>query len=258
MNIDKHPPGTFCWVELATSSQSAAKQFYGSLFGWTAHDSPMGPDAVYTSFKLDGRDAAACHQMLPAGESPNWRLFISVESADDTAARATQSGGTVLMAPIDLEQIGRMAVMQDPTGAAFAIWQPYRHNGIGIRGVDGTLCWADLNTGDRLRAKEFYESVFGWRLIPGKGKDVSTYLHVVNGEEFIGGVLPDEHRDPHSPPHWLPYFAVSDCDATAARVKELGGRVYAEPMTVEGSLRYAVVADPQGAVFALFTQVPRG
>ena len=142
-HIDSHPPGSFCWLELATSDQAAAKSFYSSLFGWTPADSPLGPDAVYTIFKLEGRDAAAAYTMFPEqrshGVPPNWMLYVSVANADDAVKRAKADGGTVLKDAFDVGESGRMAVLQDPTGAVFSVWQANKSQGIGIAHVDGTL-----------------------------------------------------------------------------------------------------------------------
>ena len=162
----------------------------------------------------------------------------------------------MLAPPFDVYDVGRMAVLQDPTGAVFSIWEPKKSKGAGITGADGTLCWADLSTPDPARASRFYSSLFGWKMMAGE-KDPSDYLHIVNGEEFIGGIPPATHRNPKIPPHWLAYFLVSDCDQTAAKVKRLGGTIHVAPMTMEDVGRWAVVADPQGAVFAIFQQVPR-
>ena len=95
-----------------------------------------------------------------------------------------------------------MAVIQDPTGAVFNIWQPKSHQGLGVTAVPGTLCWADLSTPNVEGAKPFYESLFGWKISPGE-KDTSGYLHIQNGEQFIGGIPPAQFRSPNAPPHWL-------------------------------------------------------
>ncbi|MGB9487254.1 MAG: VOC family protein, partial [Terriglobia bacterium] len=159
-HIDKHPPGAFCWIELSTTDQNAAKSFYSSLFGWASQDFPMGPNDFYTMFQLEGRDAAAAYTMRPEqrsmGVPVHWMIYIGVESADATASRVAQLGGKLLRPPFDVYDVGRMAVVQDPTGAVFALWQPKSHTGTGIAGVPGTLCWADLITPDPARAKEFY------------------------------------------------------------------------------------------------------
>jgi predicted enzyme related to lactoylglutathione lyase len=254
-HIDKHAPGSFSWVELATTDQAAAKQFYSSLLGWEPVDSPMGPDSFYTTFKIDGKAAAACFA-LAANERhipTHWQLYVSVESADDAAARAVQLGGKIIEGPFDVQTFGRMAVIQDPTGAIFSVWQAKTHVGTGITGVNGTLCWADLSTPDVPAAKSFYGQLFGWQFEPGKDKPADSYLHIKNGEDMIGGVPPASDRDPHTPPHWLVYFLVADCDVSTEKAKEMGATIYLPPTSIDPTLRLSVVADPQGAVFALFT-----
>jgi predicted enzyme related to lactoylglutathione lyase len=183
---------------------------------------------------------------------PHWGLFVTVESADATASRAAALGGRVLQPVIDVFGIGYAAVIQDPTGAAIGLWEPGTHIGTGIAGENGTLCWADLNTLERQRARAFYEELFGWSFVTGKNKDSDGYLHIMNGKRGIGGILPESYRNKNAPPHWLPYFLAADCEASTTKAQELGGRVYVPPTTIENSLRFSVIADPQGAVFALF------
>lgn len=253
--IEKHPAGNFCWMELATSNQAAAKDFYTKLFAWTANDIPMGPADTYTMFQLDGLETAAAYAMRPEqqaqGVPPNWMVYVAVESADEVAARAAQLGGELIAPPFDVFDVGRMAVIKDPTGAMFSIWEARKHIGSRVAGVSGTLCWADLNTPDPQRATEFYSQLFGWKLEAAE-KDPSGYLHIRNGEHFIGGIPPATHRNPEAPAHWLAYVLSSDCDATALAAKQMGAKFHLPPMTMEGVGRFAVVSDPQGAVFAIF------
>ena len=257
--IDKHAPGTFCWVELATTDQDAAKHFYGSLFGWSIVDYPMGPGEVYTMFRLGARDAAAGYTMREAersqGVPPHWNLYVAVEDADQAAARAVELGGKLPAGVFDVFTNGRMSVVIDPTGASFCLWQPNQTQGIGVMGENNSYCWADLITGDRMAAKQFYEKLFGWKIFPGEGKDESTYLHIMAGEQGIAGIQPGSMHKPGVPSHWTPYFMVADADAAAAKAKELGATVYAAPMNVGEGLRIAVLADPQRAVFSLFANV---
>jgi uncharacterized protein len=260
--IDKHKPGSFCWIELSTTDQNAAKNFYSSLFGWEVNDMPMGPDDFYTIFKLQGGDMSAACTLRPdqraQGVPPNWLIYVAVDSADAAATRAAQAGGKVLAPAFDVMDVGRMAVLQDPTGATFSVWQAQRHVGITFTGADGTLCWADLSTPDQARAGKFYADLFGWKLSVDTDDDPpSGYRHIQNGEDFIGGIPPAAQREPHTPPHWLPYFQTSNCDATAAKAKQLGAKFYLEPMTMENVGRFGVLADPQGAVFAIFQSMPR-
>jgi uncharacterized protein len=261
-NIDAHKPGAFCWVELGTTDQNAAKKFYGSLFGWAANDNPMGPDGVYTIFKLQDRDAAAAYTLRPDerahGVPPHWMLYIAVENVDAAASRVPPLGGQVLAPAFDVMDAGRMAVVQDPTGAMFSMWQAKRNPGIAITGVPGTLCWADLSTRDQGRARKFYSDLFGWKMTDDAGAEPSSgYAHIQNGEDYIGGILPPAYVNPHAPPHWMPYFQVASCDGSAAQAKQLGAKIYMEPKTLENAGRFAVLADPQGAVFAIFEVIPR-
>ncbi len=259
-NIEKHSPGAFCWIELATTDQSAAKNFYGKLFGWAADDMPMGPNDFYTMFKLEGRNAGAAYTIRPEqraqGVPPHWMIYVAVESADATASRAAQLGAKVLAGPFDVYDVGRMAVIQDPTGAIFSVWQAKSHIGTKIAGVEGTLCWADLSTPDQEGASQFYSDLFGWKIMKEDEDPAHNYFHIANGEEFIGGIPPAAHRKPGVPPHWLAYFLVSDCDAAAAKAKQLGATFHLAPMSMENVGRFAVVADPQGAAFAIFQAAP--
>jgi hypothetical protein len=258
-NIDKHAPGSFSWIELATSDQTAAKSFYTGLFGWQAVDFPMGADQVYTIFNLEGRAAAAGYTihgpMMEQGVPPHWLLYVATEGADASVGKVTAAGGKVLAGPLDVYDFGRMAVFVDPTGASFAVWQAGKNAGTGITGVPGTLCWADLSTPDQAGGTAFYGAVFGWEATP--GEDKSGYLHIKNGEQFIGGIPAAHQRDAKAPPHWMPYFQVADCDASVAKAKALGAAVFMEAMTMEGVGRFAVVADPQGAAFSVFQPMPR-
>jgi predicted enzyme related to lactoylglutathione lyase len=251
-HTDTHANGSFSWIELGTSGQNAAKTFYTTLFGWSFEDSPMGPGHVYTMFQLDGRNVGAAYTLRPqetgAGVPPHWNLYISVASADDTAKRAADAGGKVLAGPFDVFTYGRMAVVQDPTGAAFCIWEAKDHIGAGIVGENGTLCWADLSTPEGETASKFYGELFGWTFTPGEG----GYLHIKNGEAFIGGISSAAQRDPGMPPHWMIYLQVADCSASTAQASEMGAKVFMGPTEIPAAGRMSVLGDPQGAVFALF------
>ncbi|MGC2660052.1 MAG: VOC family protein [Bryobacteraceae bacterium] len=256
-NVDSHAAGDFCWFELGTTDQAGAKKFYGSVLGWTADDSPMGPNEVYTMFNLNGRNVGGCYalnaDMLARHVPPHWMLYVAVKDAEKTVEAVSPAGGTVVSAPFDVMDFGRMAVLQDPMGAFFAIWEAKTHHGVGIKDVPGTVCWADLVTPEPNRCAEFYRDVFGWKVEP--GKDGTGYLHIKNGSNFIGGIPPAVPSKPNAPPHWMVYFAVADSDASTAQAEQAGASVYMPPMTVEGVGRWSIIADPQGAVSALFQRV---
>jgi len=249
-----YAPGTFCWVELATTDSAAAKKFYTELFGWTFTDSPIGPDMVYTMLKLDGKDVGALFQMgaemTSLGIPPNWLSYVSVTSADDAAAKAKEAGATLLKEPFDVFTVGRMAVVQDPTGAVFALWQAGTHIGAGVTNVPNSFCWNELGTNDTARAADFYTGVFGW------GKDVQNfgpmeYTMFTNGDRPAGGMYKITPEMGPIPPHWLVYFSVADCDAAVEKAVSLGAKTMKPADDIPGIGRFAILTDPQGAAFAL-------
>lgn len=245
----EHAPGSFCWMELATTDGPAAKNFYGELFGWDGQDIPIGPGMVYTMLAANGKGVGALYQK---GEEmkqvpTHWASYISVTSADETAAKAKALGGTVVQEPFDVMEHGRMAVIADPTGAHFCIWQPKLHKGMDVKGVTNSLCWNELLTNDTEKAKDFYTKLFGWQSKTDSG--ATPYTEWINGQDHIGGmmqILP--HMGP-MPPNWGIYVAVDDCDATAQKATSLGGRQYVPPTDIPNVGRFAVLSDPQGAVF---------
>src|SRR6266576_3967543 len=195
-NIEKHVPGEFCWIELATADQAAARDFYGQIFGWTFKDTPIGPNDFYTIFQLQGRDTAAAYTLRPEqtsrGIPSHWNLYVAVESADATAAQATRLGGKVLAPPFDVFDAGRMANLQDPTGANFSLWQAKKNMGTGITGLDGTLCWADLNTPDQARAGQFYSDLFGWQIMK-EDEDAAQTTGTSRMARSSSGAFPRPH-----------------------------------------------------------------
>jgi uncharacterized protein len=248
---DGYAPGTFCWAELSTSDQAGAKDFYASLFGWESDDRPVGEGAFYSMQQLGGRHVAAIagqpQAQREAGVPPLWNSYVSVASADQAAARAGELGANVHAPPFDVMDAGRMAVIQDPQGAFFMIWEPGEHHGAGLVNVPGALVWNELSTPDVAGATEFYSGLFGWSTEPYEHSP-DPYLGIVNAGHANGGIR--ELEEP-MPPNWLVYFAVEDLDDSLARVRELGGGSMVGPIDIQ-TARIAVAHDPQGAVFALY------
>lgn len=245
--VTSQQPGTFCWIELATSDAAAAKAFYTSLFGWTTTEHDMGEMGTYYIFLKDGKQVAAMYQQGAdmQGVPPNWLSYVAVQSADDAVAKANSLGAQDVQGPFDVYDMGRMAVIKDSQGAHFAVWQAKQHGGVELRDEDKTLCWNELQARDVNAAKAFYPPLFGWRM-----KESPDYTEWHLGEHAVGGMLPAQ-GPPEVPSHWLPYFAVGDCDAAVGNAQEKGAQVYVPPMDIPNVGRFAVVADPQGAVFAV-------
>jgi len=248
----RYAPGTFCWADLTTTDQPAAKAFYGGLFGWEAQDMPMGEGMSYSMMHVDGKEVAAISQQpqmqRDAGVPPLWNSYVSVEDADAAVERAKGLGGTAHTQAFDVLQAGRMAVLQDPQGAYFMVWQPGEHFGAALVNAPGALVWNELASPDLDAACAFYKSLFGWTVEPFESSP-EPYLSIKNGDANNGGMRAP--NAPGAPPHWLAYFGAEDIDAAIARVDELGGSMIAGPIDIQIA-KIAIAKDPQGAIFALY------
>jgi predicted enzyme related to lactoylglutathione lyase len=248
----EYTPGTFSWADVNTTDQEGAKAFYSGLFGWEAEDLPVGDGVSYSMMKLEGRNVAAIspqqQQQRDAGVPPLWNSYVTVESADAAAERAGQLGATVHAPPFDVMDAGRMAVIQDPQGAFFMVWEPRENIGAHLVNAPGALAWNELSSPDVDASARFYADLFGWSTAPVEGSP-ERYEVVKNGERSNGGIR--ELGDQPAPPHWLVYFGIDDIDRGLAKVEELGGTKLAGPIDI-GIARVGVVQDPQGATFAIY------
>jgi len=274
---DGYIPGVPCWVDSGQPDPEAAVAFYGGLFGWDFEDvMPPGSPGKYFIARLAGGDVAAVAS-APAGGPPAaaWNTYIWVDGADEAAAKVLDAGGRVVIEPFDVPAAGRMAVLTDPEGAEFRVWQAREHKGARIVNRPGSLNFNGLSTRDPARAKSFYRSVFGWEALglgggaemwrlPGYGEflersDPGLRQRMADsgapaGFEDVVATLERIDRA-GDPPHWSVTFAVESADATAARAAELGGRVIAPPFDAPW-VRMSVIADPQGATFIASQFVP--
>lgn len=247
-----YAPGTFCWAELSTPDQEAAKTFYGALLGWGYNDVPIGEGAVYSIAQVDGLDVAAVSPQPPqqrdAGVPPFWSSYVAVQSADEVAQRAKDLGANLHAPPFDVMSAGRMAVIQDPQGAYFMLWQAAGTIGAKLVNAPGALVWNELASPDLDASSAFYSQLFGWEIAPFEGTS-EPYLSIKNGGANNGGIRPLAPAG--APPHWLVYFGVQDIDAALSQAGELGAATLAGPIDIEIA-KIAVIQDPQGAVFAIY------
>lgn len=251
MEFERYDDGVPSWVDLGSPDLEAAKAFYGGLFGW---DTPAGPPEAggYTVCELGGKTVAGLGPKMMPDAPTVWTTYVNVDDADATAGKVTANGGSVLFGPTDVLEAGRMAIFADPHGAVLGLWQPGNHLGAQLANEPGTLCWNELITTDLEGSKAFYGAVFGWEAEDqGPPGGPPAYTEWKLGGRSIGGMMLKHGDMPADmPPSWGVYFAVDDADAAAARVQQLGGALLMGPTDIEPG-RFAVVADPQGAVFNL-------
>ncbi|MBI4338277.1 MAG: VOC family protein [Chloroflexi bacterium] len=252
--VTKHLQGMPCWVELATTDEKAALRFYSALFGWKDNPQPMGPGSFCHMQQVRGLEAAAIYQQGEEEKKqrvpPHWTTYLAVTSADETAKKAKQAGGKVLVEPFDVFNTGRMAMVQDPQGAVFGLWQAKQHIGYRIVSEPGALTWNELLTTDPGKATAFYTSVLGVSAARMPGPMDYTILKAA-GKDAAGVMQITPEMGP-IPPNWFVYFMVADVDASAKQVQSLSGRVLVAPRDIPGVGRFATVQDGQGAVFGIF------
>jgi uncharacterized protein len=269
---DGYIPGVPCWVDTSQPDPEAVLEFYSGLFGWKLENvMPPGSDGKYFIGRLRGGDVAAVGS-IREGAPPmaTWNTYVWVESADETASKVHDAGGSVMREPFDIPGFGRMAVFTDPEGAAFCVWQAKEHKGARIVNEHGSLNFNGLNTRDVEGAKSFYGSVFGWQTLtlargaemftlPGYGDylerhhpDLRKRMAEAGApegfEDVVANITPITGDHPDTPAHWSVTFAVDDADATAAKAAELGGKVVVPPFDAPW-IRMTVIGDPQGATF---------
>jgi predicted enzyme related to lactoylglutathione lyase len=247
-----HAEGTPNWVDLQTPDIDRAREFYGSLFGWTADD--LGPEAGgYVIFRKDGKQLGGGGPLQAEGAPPAWMTFFSVRDADATAARVGQAGGKVLMPPMDVADQGRMAVFADPAGAVWAVWQEGANQGWEIHNEVGAVGWNELMTPDMDTARAFYHATLGAGTTDMPGGMGYALLTIDN--QPVAGMMTFTDDMPPMPPVWSIYFDVDDTDGTAALAEQLGGSISVPP-TDSPAGRFAFLADPSGAQFGIITPDP--
>jgi predicted enzyme related to lactoylglutathione lyase len=248
-----YAPGTPSWVELSSPDTDASAAFYRELMGWSATDPGPSETGGYRMFQQRGKNVAGLMGHMQEGQPTAWATYVSVTDADETAEKVKAAGGGVVVEPMDVMDLGRMAVFADPTGAVFGVWQPKEFAGADLVNEPSSLCWNEVHTRDPETNKAFYRSVFGW----GAGRPSfegapETYTVWELAGNPVGGMMQmtEEMFPPDTPPHWSVCFAVGDCDGVVAKARELGGTVVAEPVDMPIG-RFAAVIDPQGAWFTL-------
>lgn len=247
-----YAPGTPSWVDLATPDMEAAAQFYGGLLGWEVPELPNSAEmGGYRRAKKNGVDVAGMVPLMQEGQPTAWSTYVSVADADTTAEAVKGAGGSVVIEPMDVAELGRMAVFTDPSGAFFGVWQPGTFPGAGLVNEPGALGWNELGTRNPGAAMAFYGAVFGWGFEEPRSGPMEDYKVITLGDPAVGGMANIAGRVPDEvPDHWMPYFWVEDADGAVETVKATGGDVAFGPVDIPVG-RFAMVSDPFGANFAV-------
>lgn len=238
------------WIDLSTQNAEASRDFYSKLFGWQVDVNPDPQYGGYARAQLDGQDVAGIGPAQEADQPTAWSFYVGTDDASEIARKVEAAGGRVIAAPFDVGDQGRMAVFMDPVGAFFSVWQPTNMGGFQAQGSNA-YAWAELNARGRDEVIPFYEKVFGWSVRRSEIPDALDYVEFLVDDESIAGATELNPKSPAGMPnHWLVYFAVDDVDAAFQKATSLGATEMVGPAGFPGG-RFAIVTDPQGAVFGL-------
>jgi len=266
-------PGVPCWVDTSQPDPEAVLPFYSGLFGWEFENMmPERSQAKYFVGRIRGGDVAAVGSISEgAPPTATWNTYISVDSADEMANRAVEAGGKVLTEPFDIAGAGRMAVLADPEGAAFCVWQANGHRGARVVNEHGALNFNNLATRDIEGAKAFYGAVFGWKTLalpqgvmwalPGYGDHLEQSTPGLRQQmarmgapegfiDVVANIDPIAEDDHQTSAHWRVVFAVDEVKDATASARKLGGEVVRGPVDAPWT-RVAVIKDPEGATFTM-------
>ena len=237
--------GRFVWHEQVSGDPQQAETFYTQLFGWGTEIFKPG-EIDYKMISSGGSSHGGFSKAMDGAPPPHWLSHVGVENLDETIEKAKKAGGSVAAGPFDMEDVGRMAILIDPQGAFVSAYQ-------GEGSSEGVFVWDELGTTDADGAQRFYEAVFGWTT-KDMGEEFGGYRIFERGDAQVGGLM--ANPKPEIPAMWTPYVGVEDTVASCAKAKELGAEVLVEPMDVPTVGRFAILKDPQGAVFGIIKGEP--
>ena len=245
------PAGIPCWADVMASDVRAAGAFYAAVLGWKVPE-PEEQWGGYVVAEKDGQAAAGIGP-VQQGARAAWTLYLATDDAQGLVATASTHGGGVLAPVMDVGPLGRMAILADPSGAVFGLWQAGTMIGAGLVNEPGGLVWEDLRSTDADAARSFYGALFGYQYdaVEVAGPDYATFRLPTERAPLggMGGLMdsPDGTRS-----HWLVYFGVADTDAAVAAAEAAGGSVLAPPKDTQFG-RMAWLADPDGAAFTVMS-----
>jgi predicted enzyme related to lactoylglutathione lyase len=245
--------GRFVWYELATKDKDKALKFYQALLGWNVHTEDMGELGQYPMIGVGEAWLGGVVTLKDDKLPPHWMAYVTVPDVDAAAVKAEELGGKVLVPPTDIPNVGRFAAIADPQGAVLLPFKSIHPDSPETEGPPpaGHFCWNELLTTDPAAASNFYRDIFGWEITTQEMGETGTYWLCQRGSKMECGLM-QMPAQAEAPPHWLPYVAVTDVDAAVKKCQELGGMVYCQPTNIPDMGRFAVMADDQGGIFAVF------
>ncbi|TDC60200.1 VOC family protein [Actinomadura sp. GC306] len=255
--MTEYQPGYPTWVELASPDLEMSKHFYCEVFNWYAYTLTLDHIGEYEMFVLgdvQGPEIGGMYQLIDDSMPSSWTVYFRTDDPVASLDLVREAGGRVLVEPLDVAHLGRLAQASDPQGADFGLWLPYDLKGAGVVDEASAMCWAEVSSPDPDAGRGFYSHVFGWKPVD-RTYYGRPYVEFKVGERSVAGmVAPQQRWAPDVFSHWMPYFWVSDCDAAVARAAELGARIHVPPVTIETG-RLAIMSDPGGARLAVVTPV---
>jgi predicted enzyme related to lactoylglutathione lyase len=245
----KHTSGRFCWHELSSPDVAKSRAFYGDLFGWTYTEMDMGPAGTYTLARSGDRDIGGFMKLDPStGAPPNWLAYSTTPDVDKLAERAAKMGGAVVVPPMDIPDVGRFAIIRDAQGGVLGALKGTTETEDPAPAA-GRFCWDELGAADPKKAYAFYSELFAWGVKEMDMGPGGTYRILTREGKDAAGIGPQKQG---APVMWLSYIQVDDVDASAKKAAGLGGKVLEGGFDIPNIGRMAIVADPHGAVFALY------
>ena len=239
------------WIDLSSKDAAGSREFYSKLFGWQVD--VQGPESGgYALARQNGKDVAGIGPAQDPNAPTAWNIYIGTRDAAATAKKAEAEGGKVIVPPFDVLEQGKMAVIQDPSGAFISVWEPKKMFGSEVLGKDGTYGWSELNARGIGTATDFYSEVFGWttKVTPmGEGQPDYTEFQL-DGQSIAGGMEMNPMVPKEVPSYWMVYFTVADVDKAHKKAVGLGAQEMVPPQDFPGG-RFSILSDPQGAMIGL-------
>ena len=249
----QHLVGKVIFQELVTPDLTRAKQFYGSLLGWTFRD-VAADELAYTEVILGNREIGGLFQRnIPANEHRQsaWLAYFAALDADAAVESALQHGGKLLFGPLSFPNRGREAVLADPQGAVFAVLASSSGDPSDLLAEPGEWVWSSLITRDPDTDAGFYQTLFDYEVFTAPVSAGPEHLVLASQGYARASVNPPPAAAAGFHPHWLNYIRVDDAASVAVRVAALGGRILVAPRPAPSGGTIALAADPLGAPFGL-------